>query len=264
MLRQQVEGVVVQMLSVQADASLAQQSVTGLQGQLRAAQQERAALQTQAAAARREVLLLQVCSECWVMQIHKVFGHATAECPPVPHSAAWGFSTPAVQLALCTAQQRSGQPQPLLNGPSVLALCRTRWLRCPVRRTSCITRRSSWSGWCGTSRGSWVRQPSRCGASSVVAWDECERCRGQGSRLHQMGACLETGCLSGTRCWCPPVVGNPCPGAPRHPPLWLARRRRSRRHGVSGCATRRRSSGLSSCRWEGWLETSRAGLDHLV
>lgn len=76
-LRQQVEGVVVQMLSVQADASLAQQSVTGLQGQLRAAQQERAALQTQATAARRELLLLQVCSECWVMQIHKVFGHAT-------------------------------------------------------------------------------------------------------------------------------------------------------------------------------------------
>lgn len=64
-LRQQVEGVVVQMLSVQADASLAQQSVAGLQQQLRAAQQERSALQAQAAAARRDLLLLQVrlCSQ---------------------------------------------------------------------------------------------------------------------------------------------------------------------------------------------------------
>ncbi|PRW20871.1 Leucine Rich Repeat isoform B [Chlorella sorokiniana] len=58
-LRQQVEGVVVQMLAVQADASLAQQSVAGLQAQLRAAQQERAAQQAQGMAARRELLLLQ-------------------------------------------------------------------------------------------------------------------------------------------------------------------------------------------------------------
>ncbi len=58
----------VQMLSVQADASLAQQSVAGLQAQLRAAQHERSALQAQAMAARRELLLLQV---RWFCAVHR-------------------------------------------------------------------------------------------------------------------------------------------------------------------------------------------------
>lgn len=42
---------------------------------------------------------------------------------------------------------------------------------------------------------------------------------------------------------------QPLPCCSRHLPLWLARRRRSTLHGVSGCAVRLQSSGLSSCRW---------------
>lgn len=83
-LRQQVEGVVVQMLFVQADASLAQQSVAGLQGQLRAAQQERAGLQTQATAARRELLLLQVCGPCKNTRYSGLTQWSVLLCPLLP------------------------------------------------------------------------------------------------------------------------------------------------------------------------------------
>ena len=49
----------VQMLSVQADAEVARQSVAGLQGKLKAAAAERTALAAQAEAARRELLQAQ-------------------------------------------------------------------------------------------------------------------------------------------------------------------------------------------------------------
>lgn len=50
----------VQLLSVQADAEVARQSVAGLQRQLKAAAAERAAAAAQAEAGRRELLQAQV------------------------------------------------------------------------------------------------------------------------------------------------------------------------------------------------------------
>ncbi len=62
MLKQGMEDMAVQLLSMQADVTVAQQGTAALERKLRAAQQEGTAAVAQADAARQDILRLQVCT----------------------------------------------------------------------------------------------------------------------------------------------------------------------------------------------------------
>ena len=138
-LKRQMDGMAVQLLSVQADAAVAQQAAAGLRQQLRAEQAEWAAAVAQARAGRLELLQLQVRGR--------------------RRGGGWRVAT---GVGSCGADHLSPATPGRIRGRFMLAPRRRSWLHSQGPRRRCMCGRSSWG------RPSKTRRPQLSMAAKQV------------------------------------------------------------------------------------------------